>query len=73
MSKTFNFLFISLVIIAISFIGFWCWTEWKYEKSAIQYIKDKTQKEEVVEDTTEDEIVVEDEAGEVEATASINF
>lgn len=74
MSKTFSVLFTAIVLIAIGFIGFWCWTEWKHDKSAIQYIKDKTQKEEVVEETTNnDDIVVEDENGEVEATASIKF
>ena len=66
-------LFVFLVLIAIGFVSFWCWTEWKYDMSAIQYIKDKTQKEDVVEETNNDDIVVEDENGEVEATASINF
>lgn len=73
MSKTFSILFTAIVLIAIGFIGFWCWTEWKHDVSAIQYIKDKTQKEEVVEETTDEDIVVEDENGEVEATASIKF
>ena len=67
-------LFVFLVLVAVGFIGFLCWTEWKHDKSAIQYIKDKIDKqEEVVEETTNDDIVVDDEAGEVEATASINF
>ena len=73
MSKTFSVLFTTIVLIAIGFIGFWCWTEWKHDKSAIQYIKDKIEEQEVVEETTDEDIVVEDENGSVEATASINF
>lgn len=62
-------LFVFLVILSVGFIGFWCWTEWKHDKSAIQYIKDQIEKEEVVEETTEDEVIVEDEA----TTACIRF
>ena len=73
MSKVFSSLFTAIVVIAIGFIGFWCWTEWKHDKSAIQYIKDQIEKEESVDETTDKDIVVEDETGEVEATANINF
>ena len=65
--------FILIVLLSVAFIGFWVWTDWNHGKSATQYIKDKTQKEEVVEETTNDDIVVEEENGEVEATVSINF
>lgn len=69
MNKAFSILFTTIVLITIGFIGFWCWTEWKHDKSAIQYIKDQIEKEEVVKETTEDEVIVEDEA----TTACIRF
>ncbi len=75
MEKVFKWIGGGIVFIIVAFIVFWVVCEVEYDKTAIEFIQDKLDKqEEVVEDTIiEDDIVVEDENGEVQATASINF
>ena len=61
-----------LLVLLASFVGFWVWTEVKYDKSAIEYIQDEIQEYKDKKNATDD-VTVENEDGTVEATAKIEF
>lgn len=75
MDKVFKWIGGGIIFILALFIGFWVWCEVEHDKTAIEFIQDKFDKQEesVDETTTEDEIVVENEDETVTATFSIDW